>query len=100
MRADVLAYAQFISKQHGIIVITIHSDSANENKRRKDKLIMGCETWGNYKRKKSYECSYSMKVKFSFKLRFVSSGSGLKVMVRCEFHNHKLAKDLDGCGVW
>lgn len=29
-------------------------------------------------------------------LRFVQSGSGWKVTVRCGFHNHMLAKDLNG----
>lgn len=29
-------------------------------------------------------------------LRHVPSDNGWKVMVRCEFHNHKLAKDLYG----
>lgn len=36
-----------------------------------------------------------MKVKCSFMLKFVSSGSGWNIMVRCGFLNHKLTKDLD-----
>lgn len=58
-------------------------------------MIIGCEKGGNYKRKDSFEDSYSMKVKCSFMLRLVPCGSGWNVMVSCGFPNHKLAKDLD-----
>lgn len=36
-----------------------------------------------------------MKVKCPFRLRYVSSDRGWKVVVRCGLHNHKLSKDLD-----
>ncbi|XP_050909420.1 protein FAR1-RELATED SEQUENCE 5-like [Lathyrus oleraceus] len=63
---------------------------------------MDCERRGNYKREnaskssKSSEGIYSMKVKCPFRMRSASSGSGWKVMVRCELHNHKLSEHLDG----
>ncbi|XP_058783597.1 uncharacterized protein LOC131658306 [Vicia villosa] len=57
---------------------------------------MGCERGRNYKRKNESEGSYSMKGKYPFMLRYVPSGSGWKVTVKCEFHNHVLASDLDG----
>lgn len=38
-----LAWTQFIAKQHDIIIVTIRSDNVSRNKRRKDKLIMHCE---------------------------------------------------------
>ncbi|XP_058742600.1 uncharacterized protein LOC131615116 [Vicia villosa] len=85
-----------VVKQHGIIVVTIRSDTSNGIRGRKDKSIIGCERGGNYKRKNVYEGSYSMKVKCPLMLRSVSSGGGWKVTVRCGFHNHILAKDLDG----
>ncbi|XP_050897839.1 uncharacterized protein LOC127104715 [Lathyrus oleraceus] len=56
---------------------------------------MSCERGGNYKKKDVVVESYTMKVKCPFMLRFVSSGSGWKVTVRCGFHNHMLAKDLN-----
>lgn len=37
-----------------------------------------------------------MKVKYPFRLRSMPSGSGWKVIVRCELHTHKLSKDLEG----
>ena len=37
-----------------------------------------------------------MKVKCPFRMRSMSSGSDCKVLVRCELHNHKLSKDLEG----
>lgn len=68
----------------------------------KDTLIMGCERGGNYKMKNvfksnnSLEDNYNMKVKCPFRLRFVPSGIGWKMIVRCGMHNHKLSKDLKG----
>lgn len=62
--------------------MTVRSDTVNGQGGRKDKLILGCEGGGNYKRKntskssKSSKGTYSMKVKWLFKLRFVPSGSG------------------------
>ncbi|XP_058733798.1 uncharacterized protein LOC131605466 [Vicia villosa] len=37
-----------------------------------------------------------MKVKCPFRLRYVPSGIGSNVIIRCEMHNHKLSKDLEG----
>ncbi|XP_050914752.1 uncharacterized protein LOC127129644 [Lathyrus oleraceus] len=37
-----------------------------------------------------------MKVKYHFRLRSAHNGSSWKVIVRCEFHNHKLSRDLEG----
>lgn len=60
----------------------------------------------NYKRNNASESNkfskgiYSMKVKCSFRLRYVSSGSGWKVIVRCGLNNHKLSKDLEGHGIF
>lgn len=41
--AHILVWVQFVGKQHGIVVVTIHSDTVNGMIGRKDKLIMGCE---------------------------------------------------------
>lgn len=68
----------------------------NEMRERKNKLIMDCERRGNYKKKDVIAGSYTMKVKCRFMLRFVPSGSGWKITVRCGFHNHILFKYLDG----
>lgn len=57
---------------------------------------MDCEREGNYKKKNSFKGTFGMKVKCPFMMRYVSSDIGLKVMVRCGFHNRKLAIDLDG----
>jgi len=57
---------------------------------------MGCEIGENYKKKNFCQGTFSMKVQCSFMLRFVSSGSGLKVKVRLGFQNHEIAMDLDG----
>ncbi|XP_058783489.1 uncharacterized protein LOC131658179 [Vicia villosa] len=92
---NILAWAQFIDKQHNIIVVTIRSDTANEMRGRKDKLIMYCERGGKHKNKNVIEGNYTMKVKCSFKLRYVPSESNQKVTIKCGFHNHILAKDLD-----
>ncbi|XP_058758563.1 uncharacterized protein LOC131631810 [Vicia villosa] len=40
-----------------------------------------------------------MKVKCPFILRSMPSESRWKIIVRCEFHNHMLAKDLNGNAV-
>lgn len=56
---------------------------------------MDCERGGNYRRKNVSKGSYIMKLKCSFMLRSVPSGSSWKATVRCGFHNHILAKDLD-----
>lgn len=37
----------------------VHSDTANDKRDRKDKLIMGCERGENYKRKNTFESSKS-----------------------------------------
>ncbi|XP_050902860.1 uncharacterized protein LOC127115324 [Lathyrus oleraceus] len=58
---------KLLVKQHGIIVVTIHSDTAN-----------------------------GKRVKCPFRLRSLSNGSGWKVVVRCELQNHKPSKDLEG----
>ncbi|XP_050919598.1 uncharacterized protein LOC127137155 [Lathyrus oleraceus] len=89
----------FIGKQHGIIVVDIRSNTANGMRWRKDKLIMDCERGENYKKKNVIAGSYTIKVKCPFMLRSVSSGSGWKVTVRCEFHNNTLSKDLERDGV-
>lgn len=78
-----LAWVQSIGKEHGIIFVTIRFDNANEIRWKKDKFSMGCERWGNCKRRILFYGSYSLKVKCSFMLRYVPSGSSLKVMVRC-----------------
>lgn len=44
----------------------------------------------------TFSTIYRMKVKCQFMLRFGSNGSSWKVMVRCEFHNHKIAKYFNG----
>lgn len=46
---EVLAWTQNIGKQHGIIVVTVCYDTANEKWGRKDKLIMDYERGENYK---------------------------------------------------
>lgn len=46
-QAYVLAWAQSVDKQHGIIVVTIHFDTANGMRKRKDKLIMDFKRGGN-----------------------------------------------------
>lgn len=80
----------------------VRSDIGNGQRGRKDKLILGYEIVDNYKTKNTSESSkslkdtYSMKVKFPFRLRSTSSGIDWKVMVRCEFNNHKLSEDLYG----
>lgn len=38
-----LAWTQFVGKQHGIINVTIHSDTANGIRGGRNKLIMDCE---------------------------------------------------------
>lgn len=60
---------------------------------------MGCKRGENYEKNNSSKGNYSMKVNCTFMLISVSSGISLKIMVRCEFLNHKLAKDLDGYGI-
>lgn len=57
---------------------------------------MSCKRGGNYKKNVVVAGNYNMKVKYPFMLRSVPSGSSWKVTVRCEFHNHMLAKDLNG----
>lgn len=79
----------------GIIVVIVCSDTANDMRGRKDKLIMGCERGGNYK-KDVILGSYNMKVKYPFMMRYVPSGGDWKDMVMCWFLNHILSKDLDG----
>lgn len=59
----------------------------------KDKLVMDCKRGRNYKKENFFDGSYSMKVKCAFMLISLPSGSGWRVT--SEFHNHKLAKDLD-----
>ncbi|XP_058746676.1 uncharacterized protein LOC131619615 [Vicia villosa] len=92
--------SQATGKRHGIVV-NVRSDFANGMLGRKDKLIMGCEREGNYKRRNVYERNnsskniYSMKVKSPLRLRYVPNGIGWKVIVRCGMHNHKLSKDLE-----
>lgn len=96
-----LAWAQYIGKQHGIIVVTIYSDTVNRMRRRRDKLIMGCKREENYKRKNtsesksSLESIYNMKFKYPFRLIYVLSGNSWKVMVRYELHNRQLSKNID-----
>lgn len=90
-----LAWRQSIGKQHGVIVVNIHFYTADGIRGMRDKLIMDCERGGNSKKNNSSDGSYSMKVKCLFMLRSMPSGSDWKVMVKCEFHNHKLAKDLN-----
>lgn len=77
--SNVLTWAQTIDKQHGIIVVIVRSDTANEMRGKRDKWIMDCERGENYKRNNTSEINislediYSMKVKCSFRLRYVSS---------------------------
>lgn len=47
----VLVWAQSFGKQHGIVVFTIYSDTANRMNGKKDELIMSCESGENYKKK-------------------------------------------------
>ncbi|XP_058784314.1 uncharacterized protein LOC131659092 [Vicia villosa] len=101
-RSEVLALALSIGKEHGITVVTVRSNSSNGIRGRKDRIIMGCERGGTYKRKNASKATnfsdgiYSMKVKRPFRLRSIPSGSGWKVMVRCEMHNHRVENDLEG----
>lgn len=98
-RSEVLTREQNIGKQHGIIVVIVRSDTANDQWGRKDKLIKDCERGGNYKRKNTFESSKSSNGTYSkcpFRVRSTLSGSDWKVMVWCGFHNHKLSEDLDG----
>lgn len=57
---------------------------------------MGNERGENYKKKFVVAWNYTMKVKCPFMLKFMPSESNWKVTVRCGFHNHMLATDLNG----
>ncbi|XP_058775604.1 uncharacterized protein LOC131649878 [Vicia villosa] len=63
---------------------------------KKDKLIISCERGRNYKKKVVVAGNYTMKMKCPFIMRSMPSGSGWKVMVKCGFHSHILANDLNG----
>lgn len=80
--ANVLLWAEYIGKHHGIIVVNVCFDTTNGLKWRKDKFIMGCERDGNYKSQNSSQVTFSRKFKCPFMLRYVSSDSDRKVTVR------------------
>lgn len=55
---------------------------------------MGFERGGNYKNQKSFQVTYSIRVKYLFNLRVMSSGGCWNITFRCGIHNHYLAKGL------
>ncbi|XP_058762437.1 uncharacterized protein LOC131635808 [Vicia villosa] len=61
---------------------------------------MDCDRGGNYKKKNEvatpFDGNYTMRLRCPFRLRFVSSGIGWKVVVKCGMHNHRLDKDMLG----
>ncbi|XP_058726382.1 protein FAR1-RELATED SEQUENCE 5-like [Vicia villosa] len=64
---------------------------------------MDCEKRRKLQKKKnasetisSSDGIYSKKVKCSFRLRSIPSGSDWKVVVRCGMHNHRVENDLEG----
>ncbi|XP_058733650.1 protein FAR1-RELATED SEQUENCE 5-like [Vicia villosa] len=67
---------------------------------RNDKLIMGCDRGGNYKKKHEDATpsndNSTMRLRCPFRLRSVPSGIGWKVVVKCGMHNHILDKDMLG----
>ncbi|XP_058764157.1 uncharacterized protein LOC131637575 [Vicia villosa] len=97
-RDKVLEWACAIGRTHGVAVVTIRSDSANGMRGRKDKLIMGCDRGGNYKKKNEVAApsdgNYTMRLRCPFRLRSASNGIGWKVVVKCGMHNHRLDKDM------
>ena len=93
-----MAWTHSVGKQHGIIVVIVCSDTTNGMRGRKYRLIMGCEIGGNYKKKDVIVTSYTMKVKYPIMLISVPSGSGWKVTVKCEFHNHVIVKNIEDDG--
>ncbi|XP_058772558.1 uncharacterized protein LOC131646563 [Vicia villosa] len=96
----VLEWACAIGRTHGVVVVTIQSDSANGMRGRKDKLIMGYDRGGNYKKKNevvaSFDGNYTMRLRCPFRLRSAPSGISWKVVVKCGMHNHRLDKDMLG----
>ncbi|XP_058742346.1 uncharacterized protein LOC131614814 [Vicia villosa] len=99
-RDKVLEWTRAIGKNHGIVVVTIRSESANGMRGRKDKFIIGCDRGGNYKNKNEVAAPSdghsTMRLRCPFRLRSVLSGIGWKVMVKCGMHNHRLDTDMLG----
>ncbi|XP_058784801.1 uncharacterized protein LOC131659661 [Vicia villosa] len=96
----VLEWARAIGRTHGVVVVTILFDSSNGMPGRKDKLIMGCDRGGNYKKKNEVAApsdgNSTMRLRCPFRLRSTLNVIGWKVVVKCEMHNHILDKDMLG----
>ncbi|XP_058733832.1 uncharacterized protein LOC131605502 [Vicia villosa] len=99
-RDKVIEWARAIGKNHGIVVVTIQSDSVNGKRERKHKLIMGCDRGGNHKKKNEVvapsDGNSTMRLRCPFRLGSVPSGIGWQVGVKCGMHNHKIDKDMLG----
>jgi len=81
------------------VTITItRSDKETRKRGRSNKLILGCDKGGRYKRAESSTQSATKKCGCPFKIRStpLKDGLGWKVEVKCGFHNHELPDRLEG----
>ena len=75
-----------------MIVTITRSDLETEKRGRSNKIILGCDKGGRYKRAKSSTQSATKKCSCPFKIRStpLKDGLGWKVEIKCGFHIHEL----------
>ena len=100
-RDDVLHWAKSVAYENGFVVVIMRSDTNNGIRGRTSFVLIVCERSGQYRcRKKEFvrRDTGSRKCECPFKLRGkpVIGGQGWMVKLMCGFHNHELAKSLDG----
>jgi len=97
-REAVVSWAREIRIRNKVIVTITRSDTETGKRGRSNKLILGWDKGGRYKRVKSSTQSASKKCDCPFKNRstLLKDGLGWKVEVKCGFHNHGLPNRLEG----
>jgi len=91
-REVVVSWVRGIGIRNKVIVIITRSDSEIGKRGRSNKLILGCDKGGRYKRAESLTQSAMKKYGCPFKIRStpLKDGLGWKVEIKCGFHIHEL----------
>ncbi|KAI5425905.1 hypothetical protein KIW84_031652 [Lathyrus oleraceus] len=97
-REEVIRWIKDVRIDNKVTVIISRSDTETEKRGRSNKLIFDCDKGGKHKSTDSGTQSASKKCGCSFKIRSTPAkyGSGWKIDVKCELHNHGLPDRLEG----
>ncbi|XP_058769031.1 PKS-NRPS hybrid synthetase cheA-like, partial [Vicia villosa] len=97
-RKEAISWIKEVGIRNKVTVIITRSDTKTGKRGRSDKLVFRCDRGGKYKKSDSETQSASKRCGCPFKIRSTPSkdGSGWKIDVTCEVHNHGLPDRFEG----